>query len=221
MTSTVIRGMVCVGGAALAAGSLALQPAEAQGIEGPYAGLSLGLATGQPDASPYYSFSGAVAGAFVGYNALMGDSMGGSLVVGPELVWHNRANITAGGGMLVPFDLFYGDMSFRNIVDLRLRVGQTFGDSLVYGAIGWSRATASGGGKMGKFPVVLATKGPIRPRSSTVSGLNLGLGFETGLGNGMFVGGDVTYRRLGNSFNGKMGGSGNLTTATLRVGLRF
>ena len=198
MATIVTRSVLCLGGAALAAGSLGSNEAEAQSLEGGYGGLSFGVFTGQPDDSwPEYSFTGAATGLFLGYNAVLGDSFGGNLVVGPELVWHNRANIT-----------FYDNYSFRNILDLRLRVGQSFGDSLVYGAVGWSRATPSFGG------------GKVIMGSPTATGLNIGIGFEVGLGNNMFVGGDLTRRNLSGS-NGKMSGSGNLTSATVRLGLRF
>jgi opacity protein-like surface antigen len=191
MKTTVVKGMLMVGGAALASGALVAEEAQAQSIEGAYGGLTFGIASGSAD---IYSFSGLVAGAFVGYNMAMGDSFGsgaGGMVVGPEFVWFHRVNTD------------YDDVGYRNLIDLRLRVGQTFGDTLVYGAAGWSRANAV---KFGS--------------SSSVTGWNVGVGFEMGLGSGMFLGGDVTYRRMGDSF-GKIGGNANLTTGTVRIGFRF
>lgn len=193
MRTTILKSVACVGGAAIAASSFGAQQADAQSIEGAYAGLTFGIPTGAAEAGyPEYNFGGTVAGAFIGYNALMGDSWGGNLVLGPEFVWYNRANL----------DL-YSDWGYRNLIDLRLRVGQTFGDALVYGALGWSRASVSKGG--GSF--------------GSVNGWNIGAGFEMGLGHGMFVGGDLTYRRMDSGF-GKAD-NGNLTTATVRLGFRF
>ena len=211
MKATVVKGMLFVGGAALATAAMAAQEVQAQGVEGAYGGLSFGIAGGTPDNTwPEYSFGGAVVGAFLGYNAV-GVGSFGNLVIGPEFVWHRQANVNMDG----PF--MYGDLTYRNVMDLRVRVGQTFGNTLVYGAAGFTRATAQteGGGK-----IIM----PLRPMttSSAVSGFNIGVGFETGLSGNMFIGGDLTYRRMDVPFGGgKAGRHGNLTTATVRVGFRF
>ena len=58
-------------------------------------------------------------------------------IVGPELGWTSEADADDNG--------FYTNYAASDIIDLRLRAGTTFGNTMVYGAVGFARATGTKG----------------------------------------------------------------------------
>jgi hypothetical protein len=192
MSNPVVRNMVCIGGAALAASVLAPSTAKAQGFEGLYGGISYGTNRGYVNQDwTDYAYSGGSGGLFVGYNAAVGD-----WIVGSELGLTRSAE--------ADYDWYMVGLS--DIIDLRLRAGRAFGNTLVYGAVGYSQARA---GKIG-FTF-----------DNRVSGASVGVGFEVNLARNVFVGGDVTRRNFSRSTGGGDFNNGVLTTATVRAGFRF
>jgi hypothetical protein len=204
MAKTVVKNMVCIGGAALVGVASFATETKAQGFEGFYGGASYGANNGDATVTERvfnedYAYSGNYggrsAGLFAGYNVAVGD-----WIVGPELVWTERADANAEGS---------GPERLSDIIDLRVRGGRTFGNTLVYGALGYSRARLTSSGKFGSF-------------TSNLSGASIGVGFEVNLARNVFVGGDVTRR----NFRPTTGSSssyddGKHTTVTVRAGLRF
>jgi outer membrane autotransporter protein len=199
MANTIVRNMVCIGGASLAATAGLATDVEAQGFEGAYGGLSFGLTNGTPSefVSDDYAYSGGTVGLFAGYNFAIGD-----FLVGPELGWTREADANDNG--------FYDAYGLSDIIDLRVRAGTTFGNTFVYGALGYSRADAQW--------AVSGLKGG-SSLSDTISGVSVGVGFEVNLSETMFFGADVTRRNFNRDT--KYFENGDLTTATVRLGFRF
>ena len=187
MKTGYIKDVIYVGGALAAIGSVASTSVEAQGLEGPYVGLSYSTNAGTSDG---YAFAeGSAAGGFAGFNTSLGD-----WTIGAEIATY------AGGEVLVT----YGSVAVSNVVDIRARVGRTFGNAFVYAAAGVSSANATYEG-YGSW-----TEG--------LNGTNVGAGFEMGLGGSYFVGGDMTRRWLtGANYVDNV----EMTNASIRVGMRF
>jgi opacity protein-like surface antigen len=191
MANTIVRNMVCIGGASLAATAGMSGDVEAQGFEGAYGGLSYGFNSGEPDESlgDFYPYSGGSVGLFAGYNFAVGD-----FIVGPELGWTREANADDNG--------FYTNYNASDIIDLRMRAGTTFGNTMVYGAVGFARATGN--------------KGPF---SDTLNGYSIGVGLEVNVSPNVFLGADITRRNF--NTDAKYFDNGHLTTAAVRIGFRF
>ena len=132
-------------GAALAEGGNAAPPpppviVAQTGFEGLYAGVELGLGLGGPindtaSVDPISDFEdGSAFGVFVGYNWQRDN-----LVFGGDLRYLAFDGITAdaGGGAFIEYD---------NVIDLRGRLGFDAGDTLFYGAVGYSLANATDAG---------------------------------------------------------------------------
>lgn len=181
---------VALGTAALVAGATS---AYAQDASGAFFGLHGASANGEVDELlGTYDVSGSSFGAFGGYNFVNGD-----WTYGVELAYTSGFDIV---------DSPYSPSSVERIVDLRAKFGKSFGNTLVYGALGYTDA------KITYFDG-FAHEG--------ASGMNVGIGFETTFQGKYFVGADVTSRRLtvDNTFG--YADDVNLTTGSLRVGMRF
>ncbi|MEQ8365810.1 MAG: outer membrane beta-barrel protein [Roseicyclus sp.] len=194
--------LVFATGAALAEGGNAAPPpppviVAQTGFEGLYAGLEFGLGLGgsinntaSPDGIPDFE-DGSAFGVFVGYNWQRD-----SLVFGGDLRYLAFDGMTtdAGGGAIIEVD---------NVIDLRGRLGFDAGDTLFYGAVGYSLANATDAG--GSFDM---------------DGFNYGLGVEYNLNEDLFVGLDYTGREMDGT-SGAANYESSLDTLTLRLGLRF
>jgi len=189
-------------GAALAEGGNAAPPpppviVAQTGFEGLYAGVELGLGLGGPindtaSVDPISDFEdGSAFGVFVGYNWQRDN-----LVFGGDLRYLAFDGITAdAGGMNI--------IEVDNVIDLRGRLGFDAGDTLFYGAVGYSLANATDAG--GSFDM---------------DGFNYGLGVEYNLNEDLFVGLDYTGREVDGT-SGAANYESSLDTLTLRLGLRF
>ncbi len=199
MTTNRISDYALFGGAALAMGAVGASDAGAQGVDGFYGGLSLGLA----DADNYignsseYNFTGAAAGAFVGYNV----SLQG-FVVGGELSYVDEYKVDDNGGS------FYLNMGLAHVTELRGRVGKVFGSTFAYGLLGYTKADAYTEGTEGV--------------NSDAQGLSYGVGFEHPLGSNMFIGGEIVRQDLDVDDHVYVyDNSLKMDTASIRFGLRF
>ena len=132
------------------------------------------------------------AGGFVGFNAAFG-----SVVVGLE------------------YGLSFGAASsdyasLSDVQDLRVRVGTTFGDAFVYGAVGASSGFVS-------------AVGPVTP-DYDVSGVSYGVGVDYAVTDQLFVGLDYTVRDMAGGEDGP-GGSyvdvRSMSSISIRVGYKF
>jgi outer membrane immunogenic protein len=137
-----------------------------------------------------------VPGAFVGYNLQRG-----RVVFGGELSYSNTS-------MMIIAD---GDDFLNPVLDLRGRLGYSFGRTLVYGFAGYSRANMTVNGAVD---------------DATVTGANYGVGIDLTVGKKLFVGLDYSIRNMsGTATTG--GGVGTFDIDTdvknlgLRVGLNF
>ena len=193
MQKSPLTKTIVAGGAAFVA-SLA-GGVQAQGIEdGFYAGLALnkglsdsgGAMTFEP-----YTF-GLGGGAFVGYNFVQGD-----WVFGPELSATTPLHLTEPGW----------EGYAASAVDLRARIGRTFGNTLVYGAVGVSRMMTNNASS----------------NSFSGTGVNMGIGAEMPVGSNAFVGVDLTARRAnsGTIVDGEYLDGDMFNTASIRAGFRF
>ncbi len=171
--------------------------ANAQDIEGAYAGLSYGLGSGEVQDNEYtYSFSGNAGGVFAGYNMVQGDWL-----FGAELAYSK-------GGFEAPFEGGADYAKATNVLDIKARIGRVFGNSAVYGVVGHSSMDIEMFGGS--------------PSDGTADGISFGLGFETGIGTNGFIGAEVLTRDLNASAApAEYIDGGKLTTLSLRAGLRF
>jgi len=187
--------MIKSGAAALVAMAGA---AKAQDLRGLYGGLSYDRGTGDIAYDDgLYTFEGNGAGAFVGYNHVMGDWL-----IGAELAFSS-------GGYAVPEPSLSPSIDVGRVIDIKARAGRVFGQTLVYGVIGGSSAD-------------LRIESPATAEGRA-TGLALGLGVETSIGGKGFVGLEYLARDLDFDFdNAPAADEGaTLDTITLRVGLRF
>jgi outer membrane immunogenic protein len=198
MSKTDVAFRVIGSGAALLAGTAV----QAQDVGGFYGGVGVAANAGDfvADGNDEYSFAGGPGGSlFAGYNFVSGN-----LVYGAELAWSNGADNSDNNP-------YIGEIT--SLLDLRGRVGTMVGNTMFYGALGYS---------VGDMETDWndATGGE-------VSGMNFGAGFESALSEKMFVGGDITTRHLNGG--GTLGGApgelymddANLTTVSVRLGFRF
>lgn len=180
--------------------------AHAQDFDGPYAGLSYTNGSGSFldnfFAPVTYSLDGNAAGGFVGYNHVAGDWL-----FGAELAFSNGSyeSYTDDAGTN-PY------LAIENIRDFKARAGRIFGKTLVYGVIG--RSTAN----IDLFDDFFSD--PDGSGTATA----LGLGFQTQLGNRMFIGGEYLTRDFSiddpqTAFYAAEGAQ--LNTMSLRLGLQF
>lgn len=174
--------------------------AQAQDLQGLYAGLSYSKGSGEAvDSSGTYSFDGNAGGAFVGYNHVFGDWL-----VGGELAFSNGDHES-----FYPNNAPY--MDAENVRDIKLRAGRVFGKTLVYGVVGRSSMDIDMFG-----PGITGSDGE-------ASATAIGLGFEAAIGAKAFVGGEYLRRDLdlssGPAFYADQGA--RLNTLSLRLGLRF
>ena len=115
--------------ALLAASSTA---AVAEGFDGAYVGLSVnsnGGYIGDGSTSPDYDAAGLSASAFAGYNFALGQSM----IAGVELS-HSVSPVSS------------PDYRMDTMIDLKARLGYSFGKTMIYGFAGASNATMTNGG---------------------------------------------------------------------------
>jgi len=192
-----ILGVVAAG-AAITAMTADSANADINDFAGPYVGLGFGTMAGEVGDDYMYAIGTALAfSGFGGYNWVNGNTL-----MGVELgVWANDTYPGGGGEG-------YG---IEGMVDLRGRVGMSISDStMLYGAAGlWQ----------GDYQFYGADDG------GSAFGFSIGVGFETNLSNGMFVGGDVTMRSTTsadlNDPTDDDKSPDNVTTASVRVGFRF
>jgi outer membrane immunogenic protein len=174
--------------ALIAAGSTAQAQ---ENWDGFYVGISAGNANGflgDESTSPDYDIdSGVVIGLFGGHNWAVGS---GNTIVGFEVAV--QAN-----------DISSPDYKLSNVIDLKARLGQSFGQTLVYGFAGYSTGS------------LLDEDEDV---SYTSSGGNFGLGVEYKVNDRFSVGAEVMRRNLDS-----VGyyGSGEINTASFRASLRF
>lgn len=173
-----------------------------EALNGTYVSLTYGMASVNGDIeyplsgggtliTSYDPDDGEAWGGTVGYNFRSGD-----LLYGPELRY-----LKVNGVQQDTVDFFY-------TVDLRGRLGYAFGNTTVYGALGWTWARMK-----------------VHPRgfdSVDLNGVNLGLGIEYDFSEHFYVGADYTTRDLSGDFGGS-GTPADVTadTATLFLGYRF
>jgi len=200
MSKSDVAARAIGGGVAILAGTAGL--AQAQDVGGFYGGLGIVANGGDFVAfgDDEYSFAGGPAGSlFAGYNVVSGN-----LVYGAELALSNGVE----NGDETPY---IGNIT--SLIDLKGRVGTMVGNTLFYGSLGYS---------MGDVERVYEDG-----TGGEVSGMNFGAGFESAVGEKMFVGGDITSRHMngGGTLNGEPGelymDDVNLTTVSVRVGFRF
>ena len=135
-----------------------------------------------------YDIDQPIGGGFVGFNAAFG-----SVVVGAE--YDLNFGFAAGDD--------YDGMD--NVQDLRIRVGTTFDNALIYGAIGVSSAHVYGGGSP----------------DYDVSGVNYGIGVDYAVSDNLFVGVDYTIRNMGGGVDGDYVDVRGMSTLSIRVGYKF
>ncbi|MBI1417860.1 MAG: outer membrane beta-barrel protein [Limimaricola sp.] len=199
MSENIVKDMMYFGTAALSVGGLmsAADQVQAQTWTGPYAGLSFGAPSGTADFKygGTYAYTGMPGGAFAGYNMAMGD-----WVFGGEVAYTNGFKTDTSA---------YGEFAVSDLLDLRARAGRVFGSTFVYGALGASFGQAS-------------YVDSSYSASGSIHGTNVGVGFEMGLGDRATFGFDVTRRMMKyNSDISSLVTPGDLTTVSVRVGMRF
>jgi outer membrane immunogenic protein len=133
-----------------------------------------------------------VPGAFVGYNLQRG-----RVVFGGELSYSNTS-------MMIIAD---GDDFLNPVLDLRGRVGYSFGRTLVYGFGGYSRAAITVNGVV---------------NDATVTGTSYGLGVDFAVSKKVFVGLEYSMRNMsGTATTGGFDIDTDVKNLGLRVGLNF
>ncbi len=178
--------------------------AAAQDISGLYSGVALSFA--DADFTMFgggadYSVGGNSGGLFAGYNFVQGD-----WVFGAELGW-------TGGYDL---DMPYTDANLSDIVDIRARAGRVFGNTFVYGALGYWQ------GDIVFQDYCCPSEGKF-----DADGMSFAVGFETSMGANSFLGAELMSRNIdvgdfpdGGPTNDYFDFD-NLVTATIRAGFRF
>lgn len=190
---------VVAAGAALTAMSTDTANADPMAFAGPYVGLGFGTMAGTVGDDYDYAVGDQLIGSFFGgYNWVNSNG----LIYGAEVaIWTNDTYF--GGGST--------DYGIEGMVDVRGRVGMSISDtSMLYGAAGVWQAD---------YLFDYDNDG------GTASGFSLGVGYETIMNNGMFIGADVTMRSTTsvdlNDPTGDDKSPDTLTTASLRFGFRF
>jgi outer membrane immunogenic protein len=105
--------------------------ADATAFEGFYGGFSMGVTTPDINAIPLDFDAGLSGDVFVGYNFAAGPNW----IIGGELSYGMSGGHQASGGP-VSFDL-------ESILTISGRAGYVFGDTMVYGRVGYQTATMS------------------------------------------------------------------------------
>lgn len=195
MTTKKLPEFVYFGSKAIVAGAVTATGAAAQDApDGAYVGLSFGANSDIHSEFLDYSFEGSSVGVFAGYNIA-----NGSFLVGGE--------ISMSGDISSEMADFYGSSGLANKMDVRLRVGQVFGNVLVYGAVGVSSGDLFSGNSSWE---------------GTAEGSVVAIGAEIPVSDRMFIGIEAAqheYDYSGNIADYDTGGS--LRTVSIRGGLRF
>ena len=153
-----------------------------------------GSQTYLPDGS--YDLVGNGFGGFVGY--MMAN---GAWAYGGELAYAGTDYYEAA----IDSSVEYPEWNFNHTLDLKARVGYAVGRALVYGVLGYGFSEY----EMGSETSVTDIKGAI-----------FGLGVDYLVSDRMFVGAEVLSRDIGLSDSDEPFDA-NLTTITLRVGMKF
>lgn len=195
-----IKTTATLGLASAAAVVSATQGAYAQAFEGLYFGLSANSNMGQfpfsPDSEDYQLDEAPLAGLFAGYNATGPNG----LVFGAEIALQGQID----GGLYGPDDPY----RFENLIDAKFRVGTatTLGgmDTLIYGFAGFS------GGETLTYDTDYGSP----------FGVNLGVGLDVMVTEGMSVGLEVLGRSMDGYDYDEVGPFGN-QTVSLRAAFHF
>lgn len=184
-------------GAAVLAGMAGT--AQAQDLNGFYGGLSANKAIGGDLQWTYYGggddFGGTAAGVFLGYNFALSNGW----VAGTELAFSESYDLDN-----------YSGIQLESVIDLKARLGKTFGSSYVYGVLGYSSADVN----VQNAPPYMQADG---------SGVSYGLGVETNIGSNGFIGGEILRRNI-DAKNSDLYNAykvDDLTTLSIRAGFRF
>ncbi len=186
-----------------AVGVVFVGAAQAQtGFEGGYVGLGYGnldgtvggSASGNPiyDDDYLYGIGHGALNLFGGYNFVNGQTL-----YGVEATFWADALTSSDD---------YDTHGLKELYDLKFRVGRIFGDSLIYGSIGYTDSKANYYGSDAASSVY-----------GDNSGLTFGGGFETNVTSRMFVGADVTMRNV----DSLKVGPDLVTSVSARIGYRF
>ena len=192
MTKTLDLTRVIASGTAMAAGFAGAS--QAQDLNGFYAGLSLGMPSGDftIGGSDEYSHTGTASSLFAGYNHSMGD-----WVLGAELGFNSELG----------FGELNGDSYDANVGDsisLKARVGRVFGSTLVYGSLGFVSADMN-----------------VFGNDFSMDGTLVGVGVEQGIGSNGFVGLDFTSYDFNSGNYTVYVDDISLSTTSIRAGFRF
>ncbi|MDP1668269.1 outer membrane beta-barrel protein [Phaeovulum sp.] len=184
-----MKGLKTAVVSAIALGSVAA-PAAAQQWNGAYVGGAVGLSGGGFNYNANYGdFNGGNAQLFAGYNMPFGN-----LVAGGELA------VTL--GQVVTSDT--NNTYLKTLADLKLRLGTTYGSTLVYALVGYSAGTSFAYGGDNNF-----------------HGLNYGVGLDYGVNDRMFVGAELLARNIVDDSGLGYLDTRPMTTLSIRAGLRF
>ena len=192
---------VVAGGAVSTMAMATAAQADPQEFAGFYGGLGISTTAGQFQDLDYdYGVS-----AKPDFSIFAGHNWAGeSLVYGVELAY-------SPGHTYNGYDNDPGySYGLTNMFDLRARVGTVIGESsMLYASLGYWTAQSIIEGDLDGNP----------------NGISLGVGFQTNLDNGMFIGADLTGRQVMN-YNEEGGGSDDkirspLVTAGVRIGFQF
>lgn len=172
-------------------------PAPVTDWAGAYAGLQYGR-TGanyaDDSTAQYFDFSdGTAAGGLLGYNMQRG-----AIVYGAEIGYSSVS-----GSSLI---LGGGDDTLDSLMDLRVRLGYATGRTLIYGALGYSKAET----------VINGTS------SVTLTGASFGVGLDALVTERVFLGLDYSRRELSGSDDLSIYNfDSTIDTVGLRLGLKF
>ena len=170
--------------AALAVGSTAVYAQT--DWTGAYAGLSVSKFDGNfVDGTTYAEIDAAVGGVFLGYNHDFGN-----FLLGGEVALGGTINGNDGG-----------EYSLENLVDIKAKVGKSFGNTLIYGLVGYSTASDN------TFNV----------NWGSTSGASYGVGVEQKLSDKFSVGLEYLHRNMDTEYNS----NGSLSSLSLRGVIRF
>ncbi|MEO8531058.1 MAG: outer membrane beta-barrel protein [Deltaproteobacteria bacterium] len=170
------------------------KPAIGQDWSGLYAGLSAATAHGDYKDIPYpyeYPVSGAAAGLFAGYNYQVGNMVyGGELSYATSTIRPDK----------------YTDGDFKELIDLKARVGYVVGRTMLFGSIGYTSEYMKFDGS---------------PRLNG-EGRSFGLGADVKINDQMFVGAEIQRRDLRNGPTSFTTGFDTVVDSlSVRVGMRF
>lgn len=186
-------------GAAVTAFTTDAVYADPADFAGAFAGLGFGTNAAEVGMDYMYAIgSDLVPHIFGGYNWLKGNT-----ILGVEVALHGNDTAFLGGE---------ADYGLEGMWDIRARLGTTISDNtMLYGALGYWDADYLFYGD---------------DDAGDASGYSLGIGFETNVGdNGLFVGGDVTFRNTNSSSpkdpSDDDKSPSDITTVSVRVGYRF